>query len=156
MLIRRAAPILLAIPVTVLVAACAAAPPPLSAPGEGPPPPSLWGDKGANELDKEMLAIGKAEDEIDKLFPRAGKEARAGLKRPSQPQAEEPRTAPADAADACAVACKALTSMVKSADHLCALAGEGDGRCEDARGRVRGASARVRSVCPGCAAAAGK
>jgi hypothetical protein len=40
--------------------------------------------------------------------------------------------------------------MQSSAEHLCKLAGEGDGRCEDARGRVRGASARVRSVCPSC------
>jgi hypothetical protein len=154
MLIRRAAPILLAIPTAVLAAACAAAPPPLSPPGEGPPPPSLWGDKGANELDKEMLALARAEDEIDKVFPHAGKE-RAGLKGRDGMKAEEPKAA-ADAPDPCAVACKALASMTKSADHLCALAGEGDGRCEDARGRVRGAATRVRSVCPGCAAAAGK
>ncbi len=53
---------------------------------------------------------------------------------------------------ACSIACRALASMASSADRLCHLAGENDGRCDDARNRVRGATARVKTACPGCAA----
>jgi len=112
-----------------------------------------------------MLGIARSEDEIDKLFPHAGREeSRTAKKKPAEPKGDVKATDKAvkdesgqglagGAVDACATACRALASMVTSADHLCKLAGEGDGRCEDARGRVRGASARVRSVCPACTAA---
>ncbi len=49
-----------------------------------------------------------------------------------------------------ATACRALSSMRRSADHLCSLAGERDGRCEDARARVTGATSRVSAQCPAC------
>jgi hypothetical protein len=105
-----------------------------------------------------MLAMGKAEEEIDRALPGAGREtARKGA--PSQgadakkgdkaPSMGEPSATPGDG-DGCATACRALASMKRSAEHLCSLAG--DGRCEDARGRVRGASARVHAACPTCAA----
>lgn len=159
MTLRRASLLVLALP----LAACAAAPP-----AEAPPAPAataepmpqrfvLDGAKGSPQVDGEMLKIAKAEEEIDRLFPHAGKD------KDSRKKAEAPGKAaqkPADDAsplsggDACATACRALASMQSSADHLCKLAGEGDGRCEDARGRVRGASARVRSVCPMCASGA--
>jgi hypothetical protein len=41
--------------------------------------------------------------------------------------------------------------MVRSADHLCGLAGEGDARCEGARTRVKNATDRVHAQCPSCA-----
>jgi hypothetical protein len=52
--------------------------------------------------------------------------------------------------DPCVTACRALGSMSRSADHICDLAGQGDGRCENARSRVERATDRVRAQCPGC------
>lgn len=46
----------------------------------------------------------------------------------------------------CATACTALASMKRSTDYLCRLAGEGDSRCADARGKVRGAEARIQKA----------
>jgi hypothetical protein len=62
-----------------------------------------------------------------------------------KPEAQAGGTGP------CSEACAALASMGRAAGSLCALAGEGDGRCKAARERVHGAEARVRSACPGCA-----
>lgn len=136
------------LPLLALVAAACAEGPPSMVPAQTPPP-TLYGpgDKGVSEVDSEMLAIGKAEDQIDRLFPNAGKE-RLG---PKKADAEEASQGAVEN-EGCATACKALASMRRSADHLCNMTGEGDGRCEDARGRVRGAAARVRSVCPTCVA----
>jgi hypothetical protein len=158
--------------------ACAAAPPP-AAPAEPPSPTSftLGSPHEQTPADGEMVAIGRAEAEIDRLFPEVTSEVtvRGGAPRkngaPAQhapPQAdadgkadklaekkeeEKPASSgPAITGDRCAIACKALASMSASADHLCQLTGEGDGRCDDARARVRGASARVRSACPACGA----
>src|SRR5271170_5293992 len=150
--------------------ACAAAPPP-AAPAEPPSPNSftLGQPHEQTPADGEMVAIGRAEAEIDRLFPEASAPMAGPRKSgapprlaPPQPDAdgqadkkkEEKPTSPtpASAGDRCATACKALASMTASADHLCQLTGEGDGRCDDARARVRGAGARVRSACPGCGA----
>lgn len=49
----------------------------------------------------------------------------------------------------CALACKALESMRRSADRLCQL-DPGD-RCARAKQKVEGASARVKASCPACA-----
>lgn len=160
-----AARALLAIAAVLVASACAEAPPPMTTAQPAEAPPSLFGGagRGTSPVDEQMLAIARAEDEIDKLFPHAGKSAepgkKAGASRADKP-ADMKKGAPskddaplsANAPDSCAVACRALESMRTSADHLCKLAGEGDGRCEDARGRVRGATTRVRSVCPECTA----
>ncbi|MFT3766443.1 MAG: hypothetical protein QM820_13160 [Minicystis sp.] len=173
MTLRRAALLVLAISLS----ACAASPPPAAAPpaasyapgmpppayapGEPPPPFQPPAKGAASPVDSEMLAIAKLEDEIDRLFPSAGKgpsrkkadkadEAKPAEKAPAKDAKEESLALSGGVADACATACKALSSMQSSADHLCKLAGEGDGRCEDARGRVRGAGTRVRAVCPTC------
>jgi hypothetical protein len=156
------------------LAACAAAPPP-AAPAE-PPSPSAFTLGQPHEqtpADGEMVAIGRAEAEIDRLFPevtvQGGAPRKNGAPAQHAPLApdddgqadklaekkrkEEPASSGAAiAGDRCAIACKALASMTASADHLCQLTGEGDGRCDDARARVRGASARVRSACPACGA----
>ncbi len=141
--------------------ACAAAPPPATSP-EAPPPGAFGGPREATPADAEMLTLAHAEEEIDRLF--ANRDAAPTLRSPSKkgpeapPQPEKPSldqpAAPSSSAsgDPCAVACRALASMASSADRLCHLAGENDGRCDDARNRVRGASARVKSACPGCAA----
>jgi hypothetical protein len=166
---RAALPLLAlaALPLT----ACASAPPPASAAAAAPEPmPSSFRldsqTGGLSDVDGEMMKIAKSEEDIDRLFPHAGDDKAARKAAPSAPA--KAADAPAKAAgaaeakkdegpasgDPCATACSALASMRSSAEHLCKLAGESDGRCDDARGRVRGASARVRSVCPACSAAA--
>jgi MYXO-CTERM domain-containing protein len=49
----------------------------------------------------------------------------------------------------CALACKALESMRRSADRLCQL--EPGDRCARAKQKVDSASARVKATCPTCA-----
>ena len=49
----------------------------------------------------------------------------------------------------CALACKALGSMRRATDHLCAL-DPGD-RCAKARQKLDAASDHVRATCPSCA-----
>lgn len=70
-----------------------------------------------------------------------------GAQAPSAGLAQaEPRAG----GDPCATACTALASMRRSASHLCELAGEDDGRCATARGRVETATTQVRARCPAC------
>jgi hypothetical protein len=164
---RPSFPAPLAILPALALAACAAAPPPAASPE--PPPPgfaSAGQPREPSPVDRDMLAIGKAEEEIDRFFPEAREPAGPSRKGRDLPPAPPPKpdqdgdkdspkearrsVTPGIGGDPCAVACKALASMASSADHLCQLAGENDGRCEDARSRVRGASARVKSSCPGC------
>lgn len=56
------------------------------------------------------------------------------------------------ASDACSDACRALRSMVRAAERMCALASSDEEavRCEAARGRVRGAREHVRRACRVC------
>jgi hypothetical protein len=151
--------------------ACAPAVPPAASPEPSPAAAfTLAPPHEQTPADGEMVAIGRAEAEIDRLFPEASApdtaprkaakpaplppaaDADGQLDRSGEKKEDRPGSpGPASASDRCAVACKALSSMATSADHLCKLAGESDGRCDDARARVRGASARVRSACPGCA-----
>jgi hypothetical protein len=103
-----------------------------------------------------MVAIGRAEQEIDRVFPEGAKKSGVRKAGPQQEEAKAPADARAQdkdtggASDACTIACKALASMASSADRLCRLSGENDGRCDDARARVRGATSRVKSACPSC------
>jgi hypothetical protein len=56
------------------------------------------------------------------------------------------------ASDACSDACRALRSMVRAAERMCAIASserEAD-RCEAARGRVHGAREHIRRACHVC------
>jgi MYXO-CTERM domain-containing protein len=63
-------------------------------------------------------------------------------------QAEVDRDyAQALAAD-CAIACRALDSMRRAAERLCAL--DPGARCASAREKLEAASAHVRTACPGC------
>ena len=48
----------------------------------------------------------------------------------------------------CATACRALASMERAAEHLCAL--DGGHECDRARERLAAARERVRASCGGC------
>ena len=52
----------------------------------------------------------------------------------------------------CYVACRALTSIRRAADKICAL--EPGPRCDSAREKADDATRRVRAACPDCAIAA--
>lgn len=69
---------------------------------------------------------------------------------PAGEAAADSSAQPAEPPDPCVTACRALASMGRSAAHVCDLAGEGDERCESARGRVSRATDRVRARCPSC------
>lgn len=135
-------------------AAAPAAPMPAVAPAE---------EQAPADADDALAQLERAEAELRGVIGPARDRASKTPATPSPTSA--PRTAPAgDAApvaqgaemagaggDPCAIACRALGSMRRAADHLCGLAGEQDGRCTSARGRVRGADAEVRQTCPQCA-----
>jgi hypothetical protein len=59
------------------------------------------------------------------------------------------RQAEALGTDDCAAACKALASMRRAADRICAM-DPGD-RCAEARETLEGATRKVRARCPACA-----
>lgn len=81
--------------------------------------------------------------------------------QPAEPVAQRPAppepAAPAAGADAkraeasgCELACRALGSMTRSTDRLCALTSASDARCQAARERTRAASERVQKSCGAC------
>jgi hypothetical protein len=87
---------------------------------------------------------------------------------PPPPPPGAPPTTPAPAASAqhelerseaelnaspsdCMTACRALASMQRATENLCAIADGGDrGRCDDARRRLRAARERVTRACGSC------
>lgn len=69
--------------------------------------------------------------------------------------AESRAFAPAEPAapvstDPCAIACRALASMGRAADHICDIAGSGDERCGSAKDRLKNATERVQAACRSC------
>ena len=108
--------------------------------------------------------LDRAEREISSLFGPAAAEPGAGPATtpagpppsPAQP-ADAPRHAEAlsggasederPAGDPCAVACRALASMERAANHLCGLSGETQPPCTSARDRVKAANDRVAARC---------
>lgn len=110
---------------------------------------------------KEQLAVARAEEaetaaEPDAAPSRAPKpRASAPSKKKDAPAAGAPPAAPTDDADGepgsdwvgspCDTACRALASMERSAERICALAGEGEARCESARAMVKASRERVQT-----------
>ncbi|MEZ4223614.1 MAG: hypothetical protein R3B13_21880 [Polyangiaceae bacterium] len=117
---------------------------------------------------EEPAPAAQPEDE-DGSKPTGGQEARPGASvvskpttSPAPPPTPAPKTEEAagsaglgasqqNAIPSCDTACKALSSMERSADRICEITGEADERCTRARGRVGSASERVKSS--GCTCA---
>ena len=78
--------------------------------------------------------------------------APSGDAQPTSPTAKRPEPAGGTLAQdqACLIACTALASMKRSADHVCTMAGDKDAACGTARERVQRAEARVTAACPAC------
>jgi len=123
----------------------------------------------AEDRDVSTLTV----EEASSVFDQAEKQLSANLGRGAEPQlklkhgpdetapdkpspAMEPPDQGADGAeelssgDRCAIACRALGSMQRSADRLCSLTGEEDDRCESVRQRVERARELVYRVCSSC------
>lgn len=103
-----------------------------------------------SQLDRAEQALGLALG----LRVSSGADSAGSPKAPPQPAptatAAAPAT-PATQADPCLIACAALASMKRSADHLCGMAGEKDTACGGARERVQRAEQRVTQACTACA-----
>jgi hypothetical protein len=98
------------------------------------------GETGAESSKKtepaEPLAEEPAEVDGDEEKPRRRDEA------PQQSSQAEARTG--KVGSPCDMACRALSSMRRSAERICELAGADDERCTRARGRVAAAEERIR------------
>lgn len=109
-----------------------------TAPGSAaPPPPSASGAYGQPVQAPAAPATSAPEPSPAEAAPAKQAEARE-------------MSAQSEAADGCATACRALSSMRRAATHLCELAGDEDARCDSARGRVASAEERVRASCSEC------
>jgi len=83
--------------------------------------------------------------------PRPGRkraEERPADAAPAEPEPEAPASvaeaqAESSEGSVCELACRAFGSMQRSAERICAIAGEDDDRCRRARSRVADASARI-------------
>jgi len=79
-----------------------------------------------------------------KAMPESeGKRAEVGAPAPPMP----PQATAQDTSNPCQTACRALTSMTTSANHICDLAGEDNDRCTNARSRVQRAEGLVNARC---------
>lgn len=97
-----------------------------------------------------VVALAEAEGALDRALAASRRVEQEG--KPGAPKKEEPL---AGGGDACAVACRALASMRRSAERLCGLATGAPAeamRCDDARTRVTRAEGRVKQRCPACPA----
>jgi hypothetical protein len=100
-------------------------------------------ESGAEESKKtEPAEPSRAEEapevDSDEEKPRGRDEA----PQQSVPQEEAARTG--KVGSPCDMACRALSSMRRSAERICELAGADDERCTRARGRVAAAEERIR------------
>jgi hypothetical protein len=132
---------------------------PLDKPGAAPsamPPgqPPPWGIPGLVEVAPRTVPDAVAQlDRAEQLLgfvlaPSAG-EVRYP---PPPPNGSVGATAdaPVPLGDPCLIACAALASMKRSADHVCTMAGDADATCGSARARVQRAEQRVTAACPAC------
>jgi len=113
------------------------------------------------EDDDPRLALDRAEAELERILGGERDYATPPTATPADPETTSVDSGgesgrPAKRADAlgggpCHAACRALASMRRSADRLCAISGDDEPRCGDARGRVERAEERVSAHCPACA-----
>lgn len=97
----------------------------------------------AQLLDEVAFSVqseaGGQEDDV----PNAGTSVDAATSPKATAVSRQPR-------GRCTRACAALASMVRAADHLCALTGEDEDRCRSARRRVEAGRRIVERHCPSC------
>jgi hypothetical protein len=115
-------------------------------------------DVPASDLPGLQAQLDRAELALAAALDRSRVTADAAVASPKAPAPAAsaappaPSAAPVTQADPCLVACAALASMKRSADHVCGMTGEKDAVCGGARERVQRAEQRVTQACPACAA----
>jgi hypothetical protein len=120
-------------------------------------------DEPMMDLDQAALSFEQAEKDIGALLADAsanlGDDAVAGAAASEDNESrsdnlkKEKRSADTlseGKASRCSRACSALSSMKRSADRLCDLAGRDDPRCEDVSDRYTRANQRVTQSCTAC------
>jgi hypothetical protein len=108
--------------------------------------PKAAGAVSSADTAGDLAAIASAEAQINTLAAAGGEKKKADA--PAKGGAAGPRAqAETGGATSCSSACSALGSMTRATDHLCALTGEVDARCTDARARTRTAEAKVKTSC---------
>lgn len=132
----------------------AGASPSATAPGQAAP----WGVPGLVEVAPRSVPDAVAQlDRAEQLLgfvlaPSAGEVRFPPPPPPANGSVEAPADAPVPLGDPCLIACAALASMKRSADHVCTMAGDADATCGSARARVQRAEQRVTAACPACSA----
>lgn len=122
--------------------------PTYSAPPPGPALPD-FAEPPAADLPGLQAQLDRFEQALGLVLPEStGQDA---AKPASVPRPQATAATPVAQADPCLVACAALASMKRSADHLCGMTGEEDAACGGARERVQRAEQRVTRACPACA-----
>src|SRR5262249_32795921 len=121
--------ILHAAPLALFLAACGSATPASEAPMTPPAAGSTFG-AGLPELDQ-------AEADLDRALQSRDRETRGRVLEPKAPPKTEIKPKGGDKeegdAEACSIACRALASMGRAADHVCALTSDGHADCVTAR-----------------------
>ncbi len=148
-----------AVVVLSMAASACAARPATDTPASGAPPaPSddMVSSEEPLDLDDAALRFEQAEQEIGTLLAEreetpdaAGPRPRGETEGQATPMAPPPDVA-SNRANRCSQACRALSSMKRSADRLCELAGGDDPRCRDVLARYERAGQRVREACAAC------
>jgi hypothetical protein len=101
-------------------------------------------DRELESSKKKAESSAEAPEEESDEAPAAEEEPRAGAPAPRAPELDEAPAKTAKVGSPCDMACRALSSMRRSAERICALAGAADERCTRARGRVSAAEERIR------------
>jgi len=107
------------------------------------------------EDEEPSVALDRAEAEVERALGGEGDYATPPT--PAAPVTTDGAPGPVAkrpevlGGDPCHTACRALASMRRAADRLCAISGDEPERCGDARGRVERAEERVSARCPACA-----
>ncbi len=101
-----------------------------------PPPPPPVGTISPVQEEPNQPAEAPAADAPGPVAPSSG------LSDAEDAERDEKRR--------CEVACRALGSMKRAAEHVCRATGTSDARCGRARNRVTAASERVAASCEDC------
>jgi hypothetical protein len=102
-------------------------------------------------VDAALAALNRAEGDLDRVFGPAGGNGAVPSGTAAVPPSPQDARQMSDepAGDPCTIACLALASMERAADHLCSMIvqTEPDVRCIDAHRRVDNARSRVHAHC---------
>jgi hypothetical protein len=145
------------------LAMCGAPPEPAASPSAAPatsPAPPAAGHPGAPASESAPAPAQLRPDMSTSDEPAKGDEWSPEPETPSREaqrvnarrEFERAEASLQASASDCATACRALASMTRAVEHLCALADSpGDQqRCDDARRRMASARERVRQTCGAC------